>query len=146
METTTVALGASASLSRTFTADDVKQFADLVGDHNPLHLDPSFARQSRFGRNIVHGMLPASLISAVIGQHLPGPGSVYLSQMLKFVAPVYPGDRITARVTVIGIREDKPIVTLETICERDDGQEVLRGEAVVLVSRTGPSPAGPATT
>jgi 3-hydroxybutyryl-CoA dehydratase len=81
-------------------------------------------------------MLVASQLSKVIANDLPGQGSVYLSQTLKFVAPVYPGDTVTARVTVLSVREDKPIITLETICVNQDGQKVITGEAIVLVQPT----------
>ncbi len=126
--------GDTAALSRTISDDDIRAFANATGDHNPLHLDEEFAKQTRFGKRIAHGMLSASLISAVIADELPGQGSVYLGQTLQFVAPVFPGDTVTARVTVTGIREDKPIVKLETICTNQRQEVVIRGEATVLVS------------
>ena len=129
------ALGETASLTRTVTESDVQQFADLVGDHNPVHVDDTFAKKTRFGRRIAHGMWGVSLISAVLGTRLPGPGTIYLSQTIQFLAPVYPGDTVTAEVTVVKVREDKPIVTLETLCQNQDGEVVLKGEAVVLVER-----------
>src|SRR6185369_2210281 len=91
--------GDTASLSRTISDGDIRAFANATGDHNPLHLDEEFARQTRFGKRIAHGMLSASLISAVIASDLPGQGSIYLGQTLQFVAPVFPGDTVTARVT-----------------------------------------------
>ena len=127
-------VGETASLSKTITDDDIRRFADLTGDQNPVHLDESYARQTRFGRRIAHGMLSASLISALLANELPGRGTVYLSQTLQFVAPVYPGDTVTARVTVTKIREDKPIVTLETVCLNQDGAPLIKGEAVVLLA------------
>ena len=126
--------GDTASLSRTISDDDIRAFANATGDHNPLHLDEEFAKQTRFGKRIAHGMLSASLISAVIANDLPGQGSIYLGQTLQFVAPVFPGDTVTARVTVTGIREDKPIVKLETVCTNQRDEVVIRGEATVLVS------------
>ncbi len=129
-------VGATASWSKTITSADVQAFAALSGDDNPLHLDEAFARTTRFGRPIVHGMLVASLISAVLGRQLPGPGTIYLSQSLEFLRPVYPGDTITATVEVIRIREDKPVVTLTARCTNQNGEEVVRGEAVVLAPRT----------
>ncbi len=126
-------VGDTDSLTKTITDDDIRAFAELTGDNNPVHLDEEFARASRFGRRIAHGMLSAGLISAVLANKLPGTGTVYLSQSLTFVAPVYPGDTITARVTVIKIREDKPIMTLETVCTNQNDKAVLRGEAVVLI-------------
>ena len=126
--------GDSRSLSKTITDGDIQKFAEVSGDHNPLHLDDKFASQTRFGRRIAHGMLAASLISAVIANELPGQGSIYLGQTLKFVAPVFPGDTVTARVTVVSIREDKPILQLETICTNQHSDVVLKGEATVLIS------------
>lgn len=126
--------GDTASLARTISEDDIRSFADATGDRNPLHLDEEFAKQTRFGRCIAHGMLSASLISAVIANELPGQGSIYLGQTLQFVAPVFPGDTVTARVTVSAIREDKPIVKLETVCTNQRDEVVIRGEATVLVN------------
>jgi 3-hydroxybutyryl-CoA dehydratase len=126
-------VGDTDSVTKTITDDDIRAFADLTGDHNPVHLDEEFARTTRFGRRIAHGMLSAGLISAVLANKLPGAGAVYLSQSLSFVAPVYPGDTVTARVTVTRVREDKPIVTLETVCTNQRDEPVIRGEAVVLV-------------
>jgi len=125
--------GDTASISKTITDDDIQKFADASGDHNPLHLDDEFAKSTRFGRRIAHGMFSASLISAVIANQLPGQGSIYLGQTLKFVAPVFPGDTITARVTVISIRDDKPVMKLETVCSNQHGEVVIKGEATVLV-------------
>ncbi len=129
-------VGATASWSKTITSADVQAFATLSGDDNPLHVDEAFARNTRFGRPIVHGMLVASLISAVLGRQLPGPGTIYLSQSLEFLRPVYPGDTITATVEVVRVREDKPVVTLITRCTNQNGEEVVRGEAVVLALRS----------
>jgi len=126
-------VGDSAEITKTITEADVQAFAGLTGDHNPVHVDNAFAKTTRFGRTIAHGMLTASLISSVLANKLPGEGSVYLGQTLQFVAPVFPGDEITARVTVKQVREDKPIVKLETICVNQNGAIVIRGEATVLI-------------
>lgn len=127
-------VGDSAEITKTINEADIQMFADVTGDHNPVHVDDAFAKTTRFGRRIAHGMLTASLISAVLASKLPGEGSVYLGQTLQFVAPVFPGDEITARVTVKQVREDKPIVKLETVCMNQSGDVVIRGEATVLVS------------
>ncbi|HJY27992.1 MAG TPA: MaoC family dehydratase [Pyrinomonadaceae bacterium] len=126
--------GDSAEITKTIEQADVDAFADLTGDHNPVHVDEEFAKTTHFGRRIAHGMLTASLISSVLANKLPGKGSVYLGQTLKFVAPVFPGDTITARVTVKEIRADKPIVKLETICINQHDEIVIRGEATVLAT------------
>jgi acyl dehydratase len=128
-------VGDAAEVSKTITDEDVRAFAELMGDRNPVHLDEEYAAQTRFGRRIAHGMLGASLISAVLANELPGRGTVYLSQTLKFTAPVFLGDTVTARVVVKHVREDKPVVTLETVCTNQRGERVVEGEAVVLVSR-----------
>ncbi len=126
-------IGDTASISKTISDADIRAFADVSGDHNPLHLDDEIASQSSFGRRIAHGMLTGSLISSVIANKLPGQGSVYLGQTLKFVAPVFPDDTITARVTVTDVRVDKPIVKLETVCVNQRDEIVIKGEATVLV-------------
>jgi 3-hydroxybutyryl-CoA dehydratase len=124
-------VGASAQRTRTFADDAVALFALASGDENPIHLDEDYASRSPFRRRIAHGMLTASLISAVLGNDLPGHGSIYLSQTLRFVAPVFIGDTITARVEVVATREDKRLVTLRTECFNQDGAVVLTGEALV---------------
>jgi acyl dehydratase len=132
MSNSTLELGAKASRTQTITDEVIQAFADLTGDHNPLHLDDSYAASTRFGRRIALGMLAASLISATLANDLPGPGTVYLSQTLQFKAPVYPGDTITATVEVKSLRSGKPVVTLATTCTKQDGAVVLEGESVVL--------------
>ncbi len=138
-------VGDTQNQSKTITDADVRTFAALVGDNNPLHLDEGFAQRTRFGKRIAHGMIGASLISTVLGVHLPGPGTIYLSQTLQFKGPVYIGDTITARVTVTKIHETKPVITLETTCMNQRSEEVMRGEAVVLYEPVG-APARSAAT
>lgn len=127
-----LSVGDTAEITKTIEQADIDAFANVTGDHNPVHVDEEFAKTTRFGRRIAHGMLTASLISAVLANKLPGEGSVYLGQTLQFVAPVFPGDEITARVTVREIREDKPILKLETVCVNQREEIVIRGEATVL--------------
>src|SRR5438105_3834619 len=110
------AIGTQATLSRTITEDDILLFALVSGDHNPIHLDAEYAERSFFGKRIAHGFLIGSLISAVLGNELPGPGSIYLGQTLKFLAPIHIGDTVTVTVKVVELREDKRIVTLHTQC------------------------------
>jgi len=128
-----IKVGDTASLIRKVTDADIRTFAELTGDHNPIHLDDDFAVTTRFGQRIAHGMFSGSLISSVIGNELPGTGSIYLSQTFTFLAPVYLGDTVTASVTVTKIRDDKPIVTLECVCKNQRGETLIKGEAVVLV-------------
>ena len=126
-------VGDRASYTKTITADDIRAYAELTGDKNPLHLDENYARNTRFGRVIAHGMLTASLISAVIGTKLPGPGAIYLEQRLRFTKPVYPGDTVTAEVEVVEFREEKGVVRLRTDCLNQHGERVIEGEAVLLL-------------
>jgi acyl dehydratase len=130
----TLRVGDKASLSKTFTEEEVFQFAEISTDKNPLHLDKSFGASSIFGERIVHGMLVASLFSGLIGMELPGQGSIYLGQILSFKAPVAIGEEVTATVEIINIRTDKPIVTLRTVCVNAKGVVAIEGEAVVKVS------------
>ena len=126
--------GQHAAMTRRVSAADVERFAEITGDRNPLHLDAAFAASTRFKRPIAHGLLTASYVSAVLGSELPGPGTIYLSQSLTFKAPVYIGDEITAKVTVVKYRPDKQILTLRTECVNQDGVTVMEGQAVCLVS------------
>jgi 3-hydroxybutyryl-CoA dehydratase len=126
--------GNTARYERQVRWSDINWFARITGDTNPVHLDESYARTTPFGRRIAHGMLTASYISAVLGTKLPGPGAIYLSQSLKFLHPVYLGDRITTIVTVRSI-DDKGRMVLETVCINGDGTRVLEGEAQVLYRR-----------
>lgn len=128
-------VGDSASRTKTITDADVQDFARASGDTNPVHLDEDYAATTRFGRRIAHGMLTGSLISAVLGNDLPGNGSIYLGQEFKFKAPVFIGDTITATVEVTAYREEKRIATLKTTCTNQDGAVVLEGEAVVIAPK-----------
>ena len=129
----TLKVGDKALLSKAFTEEEVFQFANISTDKNPLHLDKNFGGASVFGQRIVHGMLVASLFSGLIGMKLPGVGSIYLGQSLTFKAPVAIDEQITASVEIINIREDKPIVTLRTVCINSEGAVVIEGEAVVKI-------------
>lgn len=131
-----LSVGQRATVSKMISPEDIKAFAVLTGDWNPLHLDEAFASRHRFGRPIVHGMLVAGIISAALGTVLPGPGAIYLSQTLKFAKPVYPGDTVTATVEVTAYREAKGIVTLRTVCRNQVGEAVLDGEAVLLIEKS----------
>lgn len=126
-----IAIGMSRSLRKQVTDRDIELFAEVSTDRNPVHLDDSYARDTIFEGRIAHGMLTAGLVSAVIGEQLPGHGTVYLGQTLKFLAPVRPGDVVEAVVTVTGMDIGKRRVTLDTWCSVD-GRKVLKGEAVVL--------------
>lgn len=124
--------GMSALYARTVTDADVVLFAGISGDVNPVHLNHEFAANTMFEGRIAHGMLTASFISTVLGTKLPGPGCIYLSQNLKFKAPVRVGDTVNARVTITEVAPQKRRVTLTTVCTVAD-QVVLEGEAQVMV-------------
>ena len=129
------AIGTQATLSRTITEDDILLFALVSGDHNPIHLDAEYAEKSLFGKRIAHGFLIGSLISAVLGNDMPGPGSIYLGQTLKFLAPIHIGDTVTVIVKVVALREDKRIITLHTNCTNQHDTLVLSGEATVKYAK-----------
>ena len=126
-------VGQTAQLTKQIKDSDVRTFAELTGDQNPIHIDEAYAETTRFGKRIAHGMLVAGLISNELGNQLPGPGAIYLSQTLRFCAPVYLGDVITLTVEIAKIRADKPIVTLATTCTNQWGKVVIEGEAALMV-------------
>jgi len=126
-----IEIGMTRFLRKTVTDRDIALFAEISTDHNPVHLDDAYARDTIFEGRIAHGMLTAGLISAVIGEQLPGHGTVYLGQSLRFMAPVRPGDTVEAHVTVTAIDHAKRRVTLETHCAVGK-TVVLKGEALVL--------------
>ena len=129
-----LSVGQSAELSRTVGAADIEAFADVSGDNNPVHLDAAYAATTQFGGRIAHGMLSAAYISAVIGTKLPGPGSIYLSQSLRFRRPVKIGDAVTARATITSLDADKGRATIATACEVG-GKVVVDGEALIMVPK-----------
>ena len=129
-----LSVGQSAERVHAVTEADIAAFAAVSGDTNPLHLDEAYAAKTPFKGRIAHGMLGASYLSAVLGTELPGPGSVYLSQSLRFRRPIRIGDVVTARVRVAAIDTAKARVTLETTCLVDE-RAAVEGEAVVMVER-----------
>ncbi|GIU82301.1 MAG: MaoC family dehydratase [Acidobacteria bacterium] len=128
-----VKVGDKFSKTKKITDEVVRKFAELSGDFNPIHLDEDFAKNTRFRKRIAHGMISGALISAVLGNEFAEKKIVYLSQTLNFVAPVFIDDTITATATVTHIREDKPIITLETICTNQNGEVVVKGEGKIMV-------------
>ena len=126
-------VGQAAEMAKTVTEADIALFAGVTGDFNPVHVDAVAAAQSRFGERIAHGMLSAGFISAVIAMRLPGPGSIYLSQSLRFTKPVRIGDTVTTRVEVVEVVAPKRRLRLATVCRNQNGETVVEGEAVVMV-------------
>lgn len=128
-------VGDAAEFSKTITEADVVLFAGVTGDLNPAHMDQVWAEGTRFKGRIAHGMLSAGLISAVLGMQLPGPGTIYLSQELRFLAPVRIGDTVTARVEVEEVIKGKNRVRLRTTCRNQEGTQVVDGVAWVMPPR-----------
>lgn len=128
-------IGDSAQLSKTIKDEDIRVFAEVTGDKNPLHLDDEFASKTIFKRRIAHGILTAALISSVIGNRLPGNGTIYLSQTLNFLAPVYVGDEITAKVEVLQVLKEGKRLRLKTQVINQNGTVVVDGEALVIPPR-----------
>ena len=126
-------IGDQFSTSREVTDEVIRKFAEVSGDFNPIHLDEEFAKSTRFGRRIAHGMLSGAFISAVLGKEFRERKIGYLSQTMKCVAPVFIGDTVTATGTITNIREDKNIVTLETVCTNQNGDVLVKGEAAVMI-------------
>ncbi|MGP1454229.1 MAG: MaoC family dehydratase [Treponema sp.] len=125
-------IGQSASISKTVTETDVYLFAGISGDLNPAHTNEVAASKTMFKTRIAHGMLGASFISAAIGMQLPGPGTIYVGQDLKFTAPVHIGDTVTATVTVTELNVEKNRAILETVLTNQDGVVAIKGQAVVM--------------
>jgi acyl dehydratase len=124
-------VGDSATRTRTVRAQDIELFTELTGDRNPVHYDEELAARSRFGGIVVQGGVTSGLLNAVVAEDLPGPGSVFLNVNWNFRVAVRPGDELTARVEVTGVREDKPVSTLAMAITNQDGAVVLDGTAVV---------------
>ena len=125
-------IGDSASFTKTVTDTDVYMFAGISGDFNPAHVNQVEAEKGMFGKRIAHGMLSAGFISAVLGTMLPGPGTIYMGQELRFTKPVAIGDTITATVTVAEMIIEKNRVILDTVCTNQNGEIVIKGKATVM--------------
>lgn len=125
-------VGMKASTSKTITETDVILFAGVSTDINPVHLDEEAAKKGIFGKRVAHGILVSGLISAVLGNKLPGPGSIYMGQELRFLAPVFIGDTITAEVEITELIPEKSRIRLNTVCTNQDGKVVISGSALIM--------------
>lgn len=125
-------VGDQANMAKTISESDVYLFAGITGDHNPAHVNEAASSQTSFGGRIAHGILSAGLISAVLAMKLPGPGTIYLGQELKFTKPVRFGDTVTATCTVSELIPEKNIVKLDTTCTNQNGEVVIKGTATVM--------------
>lgn len=128
-------VGQTASVARTISESDVYLFAGVTGDLNPAHTNEEYAKKTHFKTRIAHGMLSAGLISAVLGMHLPGPGTIYTGQTLKFLAPVHIGDTITATAEIKSLDLERNRVVLTTTCTNQEGIVVVTGEATALLPK-----------
>ena len=124
-----LSIGQKATRSITLTAEHVKAYAEMTGDHNPLHFDEDFASKTKFKRLVVQGGLTTGLLHALVAMDMPGAGTVFLSQDWKFTAPVFIGDTITAEAEVLSVHATKPVTQLKVVIKRQDGETVLEGEA-----------------
>lgn len=124
--------GQKASITKTFSEEEVFDFSKKSMDDNPIHFDEEYAAASRFKQRIVQGPFVASLIGGILGSKLPGPGTIYINQTTNFLLPVFIDDTVTANVEIISIREDKPIIKLRTWVEKQGGEKVIEGEATIL--------------
>ena len=131
----TIQIGDSASFTKTVTETDVVMYAGVTGDMNPAHINVEYAKTNMFGQRIAHGMLSAGFISNVLAMQLPGPGSIYLGQELKFVKPVFIGDTVTATVTVLEIMEERNRVKMDTTVTNQRGETVIVGTATIMPAK-----------
>jgi len=130
-----IKMGQTAEVTHTITENDIQTFGDLSGDYNPLHFNEEWAKTTMFEGRIAHGLLSASFISTAIGMYLPGPGTIYMSQSMRFLGPVRIGDTVKAHVEVVSLNDEKQRVTLKTTCTNQKGKLVLDGEALVTLMR-----------
>lgn len=126
-------IGDKFTTNRTVTDELIRAFAEVSGDYNPIHLDEEFAKNTRFGKRIAHGMLSGAFISAVLGNEFKDMKIIYLSQTMRFTAPVFIGDTVTTTATITNIREDKNIVTCETVCTNQNGEMLVTGESKIMI-------------
>ena len=122
-----LAVGQHVTFTKTFTEDDVQRFIEITSDVNPLHVDEEYAKQTRFGTRVIHGMLTASILSTMVGMFLPGRGAIYRSQTIRFLLPVHIGETVTAHFVVKSIDRDKHRLTIDSWIENESGQRVLDG-------------------
>jgi acyl dehydratase len=128
-------VGQRARRSKTVTARDVELYAEITEDRNPLHFDPDFAARTRFGRLVAQGGITSGMLNALVAMDLPGPGTVFMSQSLRYLAPTYLGDTLTAEVEVLAVKPDKPVCQLKATITNQDGTVVLEGECWTFTLR-----------
>jgi acyl dehydratase len=124
-----ITVGQTASRNLTLTTEHVQKYAEITGDHNPLHFDEAFVAATPFGKLVVQGGLTTGVLNALVAEDMPGPSTVFLSHDIKFVAPVFIGDTITGEAEVLSVHDSKPVTQLKVKVSRQDGEIVLEGEA-----------------
>ncbi|HZS32882.1 MAG TPA: MaoC family dehydratase [Methylomirabilota bacterium] len=135
-------VGQRARRTQRIGAREVELYAEITGDRNPLHFDPAFAARTRFGRLVAQGGIAAGMLNALVATDLPGPGTVFMSQTLRYLAPTYLGDTLTAEVEVVSVKPDKPVVELRATIVNQDGTTVLEGECWTYTLQPRGEPAG----
>jgi acyl dehydratase len=135
-------VGQRARRSQTVSARHVELYAEITGDRNPLHFDPAFAAGTRFGRLVAQGGIAAGMLNALVAMDLPGPGTVFMSQSLRYLAPTFIGDTLTAEIEVLSLKADKPVCQLRAVIANQDGVTVLEGECWTYTLRPGGPPPG----
>jgi acyl dehydratase len=130
-------VGQRARRTQTVTAREVELYAEITGDRNPLHFDGDFAARTRFGRLVAQGGITAGMLNALVAMDMPGPGTVFMSQSLKYLAPAYLGDTLTAEIEVLGLKADKPVCQLRATIRNQDGTPLLEGECWTYTLRPG---------
>ncbi len=123
-----LSVGQRARRTQTVTAKDVELYAEITGDRNPLHFEPDFAKRTRFGRLVAQGGITAGMLNALVAMNMPGPGTVFMNQSLRYLAPTYLGDTLTAEIEVLSLKPDKPVCQLRATITNQDGTTVLEGE------------------
>jgi acyl dehydratase len=123
-----LSVGQRAQRTQTVTAKDVELYAEITGDRNPLHFEPDFAKRTRFGRLVAQGGITAGMLNALVAMDLPGAGTVFMNQSLRYLAPTYLGDTLTAEIEVLSLKPDKPVCQLRATITNQDGTTVLEGE------------------
>ena len=127
-----IAIGDKVSIKKSFSQEEVYSYSLVSNDTNPIHYDTEYASSTPFKKPIVHGLLAASLFGGLLGTELPGRGTIHLGQTLKFLKPVYVNELVEATIKVVSIRQDKPIITFEVICIKENGEIAIEGEAIVI--------------
>jgi len=130
-----ISIGTEVSVKKAFTQEEVNSYTRTSGDSNPIHYDPEYAKKTPFNKPIVPGLQVASLFGGLLGSKLPGKGTIHIGQTLQFLKPVYMNEEVEATIKIISIRSDKPVITFQVTCSKENGEIAITGEAVVIYKR-----------